>query len=142
MPSRYHQIHFGIASILLGMAPQPFISEDAVRRNAKVLALLVVGLFLLRAWLSARRLRRVAASVVPTGSFVTSLIPLVIDVLLIAAVWWFLSTESGAPLTLVRRSTPDIVMAAALATGIGVVWATIRSARIVRALGRSKAAPT
>jgi CubicO group peptidase (beta-lactamase class C family) len=142
VPSRYHQIHFGIASILLGVAPQPFISEDAVRRNVKVLALLVVGLFLLRAWLSTRKLRRVAASGGPYQVARHLLIPLVIDVLLIAAVWWFLSTESGAPLTLVRRSTPDIVMAAALATGIGVVWATIRSARIVRALGRSKAAPT
>ena len=49
VPARYHQMHFGIASILLGVDPQPFVSEDPIRRNAKVLALLFVGLVLLRA---------------------------------------------------------------------------------------------
>ena len=136
-PSRFHQIHLGIASILLGASPQPFISEDAIRRNVKVLALVIVGLFLLRAGLSAMRLRR-TASRGGLGVVQHFVIPLVIDIILIGGLWWFLATESGVPLTLVRRSTPDVVLAAALATGIGIAWAIVRSVRVGRALGRSR----
>ena len=40
------------------------------------------------------------------GSFANLVIPLVIDIVLIGGVWWFLSTESGVPLTLVRSRLP------------------------------------
>ncbi len=141
-PARYHQMHFGIASILLGVDPQSFGSEDPIRRNAKVLALLFVGLVLLRAGLSARRLSRMTASRGRYGVVRDLVIPLVIDFVLIGGVWWFLSTESGVPLTLVRQSTPDIVLAAAVATVVVAVWAIVRSLRVGRALGRFRSETT
>ena len=70
------------------------------------------------------------------------MIPLVIDVILVGGLWWFLASESGVPLTLVRRSTPDVVLAAAIATGVGMVWAIVRSVRVGQALGRSRSAAT
>jgi hypothetical protein len=133
-PSRYHQIHVGIASILLGASPQPFVSEDMIRRNAKVLALIVVGLFLLRASMSARSLRKSAEPLGRSDVLRRLVIPLLIDIFLVGGLWWLLIGESNVPLTLLSRSTPDVMLAAVVATCIGVGWAALHWVRVRRTL--------
>jgi CubicO group peptidase (beta-lactamase class C family) len=118
-PSRYHQLHLGIASILLGREPAPTVAyEGAIERNAKAIALLVVGLFLLRGALSFRRLRRTEMTSVPTQV----ILPLMVDVVLVAAVWWFLADQADAPMAVVRRSVPDVFLAAVVASVIALGW--------------------
>jgi CubicO group peptidase (beta-lactamase class C family) len=130
-PSRYHQIHLGIADILLGASPQAFVAEDMIRRNAKLLALIVVGFFILRALFAGRSLSRLVEP--PTRSAVVrKVVPFVVDVVLVGGLWWFLVTEAGAPLILVRRSTPDIFLAAVVATCFGIAGAWLRWMRVRR----------
>jgi CubicO group peptidase (beta-lactamase class C family) len=124
VPSRYHQMHLGIASILLGKEPAPTVAyEGAIERYAKGIALGVVGLFLLRGALSFRRLRRTRTTSIPTQV----ILPLSIDVVLVIAVWWFLADQADAPMALVRRSVPDVVLAAVIASVIGLGWGVGRT---------------
>jgi len=141
---RYHQMHLGIASILLGEPPPPTTPyEDAIHRYAKILALGLVGLFLVRTAVSTRRLRRLR-KLSPGRSFKTTTVlryialPLVVDTLLLGASWWFLADQSDAPLTLVRRSVPDIFLAMVAATVVGLGWGLLRSLIALRALARSE----
>jgi hypothetical protein len=116
-PSRFHQLHLGIASILLGREPAPTVaSEGAIEQYAKGITLSVVGLFLIRGTLSLRHLRRTETTSVPTQV----ILPLVIDVVLVAALWWFLADQADAPMALVRRSVPDVFLAVVAASVIGL----------------------
>jgi hypothetical protein len=124
VPSRFHQLHLGIASILLGREPATSVAyEGAIERYAKGIALAVVGLFLLRGALSFRRLRRTETTSVPTQV----ILPLVIDVVLVAALWWFLADQANAPMALVRRSVPDVFLAVVAASVIGLGWGVSRT---------------
>ncbi len=131
-PSRYHQIHLGIADILLGSNPQPFVAEDMIRRNAKTLALILVGFFILRALFAARSLNRLVETRTPCAVIRKVVLPFVVDLVLLGGLWWFLVTEAGAPLTVVRRSTPDVFLAAVVATCFGIAGAALRWRRVRR----------
>jgi CubicO group peptidase (beta-lactamase class C family) len=123
-PSRFHQLHLGIASILLGQEPPPTVPyEGTIERYAKGIALSVVGLFLLRGALSFRLLRRTETTSIPTQV----ILPLAIDVVLVIAVWWFLADQAGAPMALVRRSVPDVFLAVVVASVIGLGWGISRT---------------
>ena len=140
VPSQYHQMHLGIASILLGREPVPTVAyEGTIDRYAKGIALAVVGLFLLRAALSFRRLRRTGTTSVPTQV----ILPLAIDVALVAALWWFLADQAEAPMALVRRSVPDVFLAAVVASVIGLGWGISRTTwRLRRHENTVRANPT
>ena len=68
------------------------------------------------------------------------MIPSGIDLILVAGLWWYLASESGVTLTLVSRSTPDLVLAAGVATIVATVWAAFRCARVTRALSGKRTA--
>ena len=131
VPSRYHQLHIGIANILLGLDPPATVAyEGALERYAKWIYCGIVLFLVVRAAVSILRLRRLRAS----GNTMSGrpllryvFAPLVLDLLLISTLWYVLIDESGAPLTVVRRSVPDIFLAAVVATVIGLGWAVVRT---------------
>jgi uncharacterized protein involved in cysteine biosynthesis len=55
------------------------------------------------------------------------ILPLAIDVVLVAAVWWFLADQADVPMALVRRSVPDVFLAAVVASVIGLGWGVSRT---------------
>jgi uncharacterized protein involved in cysteine biosynthesis len=55
------------------------------------------------------------------------ILPLAIDAVLVAALWWFLADQSDAPVALVRRSVPDVFLAAVVASVIGLGWGISRT---------------
>ena len=131
VPSRYHQLHIGIANVLLGLDPPATVAyEGAVERYAKWIYGGIVLFLLARAAVSFLRLRRIraagnATSARPLVRYV--LVPSVLDLLLVSALWYVLIDESGAPLTVVRRSVPDIFLAAVVATVVALGWAVVRT---------------
>lgn len=138
VPSLYHQIHIGVASILLGQEPVPSVAyEGATERYAKGIALAVAALFLVRVAVSFWRIRRSRL----TSVLRQVLLPLTIDVLLVAAVWWILADQADAPMALVRRSVPDIFLAVIVASTIGLGWGVARTALRLRGSRQSSAAP-
>jgi hypothetical protein len=131
--SLYHQMHYGIANILLGGEPAPTVAtEGVVDRNAKFIALAVLGMFLLRIGASAVRLKRLRRSSPPPDSGPgvgrRVVVPMIVDVLLVGAMWWFLVDRADLPLPLVRRSIPDIFLIAVTASVLCIGWGLARTA--------------
>lgn len=128
-PSVYHQMHIGIASILLGHEPAPTVPyEGTVERYAKWIAVAVIALFLVRVALSFRRVRLNSGG----GVLRKAVGPLALDLIFVAAVWWLLVDQAAAPLTLIRRSVPDIFAATLLASLVLLGWTVTRTMVVVR----------
>jgi CubicO group peptidase (beta-lactamase class C family) len=132
-PSLYHQMHRGIANVLLGLTPPRAVAfENFVRRNAKVItALLIVG-FATRAAISFVRVRRLTCENVSISRNVMT--PLAVDVVILGLAWWLLITQGNAPVATIRWATPDIFWGFVAATSIGVGWAIARSVLTLGAL--------
>lgn len=143
--SRYHQMHYGIANILLGGDPAPTVAtEGVVDRNAKIIALVVLGMFLLRVGASAVRLKRFRRSLPRPASGPgvgrRVVVPMIVDVLLVGAMWWFLVDRADLPLTLIRRSVPDIFLIALTATVLCIGWGLARSALTLQTISQTDTA--
>ena len=143
--SLYHQMHLGIANILLGLDPPPTIPlEGPIYRFGKIIALAVLGLVLVRVGISALRLRRFQRSS-PTTARPSAMIvrhvvaPMAVDLFLVGATWWFLAAQADAPLTLVRRSVPDIFLTAAVVSVIAIGWGIARSVLTLRTVAERRA---
>lgn len=140
VPSLYHQMHIGIAHTLLDIPPRPTVAfEGVLARNGKLLSLVLVLAFVLRASLSAPRVRKlVRESPKPTLTSTTAIrklvIPLAVDVVLVGMAWWLLLSEADVPFASVRRAVPDIFTAFVAATVIAVGWAVGRTIITFRAL--------
>lgn len=140
VPSLYHQVHTGIVHILLDIPPRPTVAfEGVLARNGKLLSLVLVVAFVLRASLSAARVRKlIRERPKPTLTATTGLrklvIPLAVDVVLVGMAWWLLLREANAPFATIRRAVPDILTAFVVATVVAVGWAVGRTIITFRAL--------
>lgn len=144
VPSLYHQMHIGIAHILLDIPPRPTVAfEGLLARNGKLLSLVLVIAFSLRASLSAARVRRLIRGspkpiLTTTAALRKLVIPLAVDVVLVGMAWWLFLSEADAPFASVRRAVPDIFTAFVAATVIAVGWAVARTIITFRALRAKK----
>lgn len=142
VPSLYHNMHRGIAHILLDVPPRPTVAtESLLARNGKLVALLVLAGFLLRGGLSARRVRRLMRAtskpaLTPATALRKLVIPLVVDIVLVGIAWWLLLSEANAPLASIRRAVPDIFGAFVASTVIVVGWAFTRTVLLINTLAR------
>ncbi|HEY7563710.1 MAG TPA: serine hydrolase, partial [Acidimicrobiia bacterium] len=125
-PSRFHQMHIGIANILLGNDPPPTISyEGILERHARPILGLIAVLFALRAgyvWLQWRRSGTVRKSLLRQV-----IVPALIDCTVIVALWWLLVDSAQAPLLVIRRSVPDIVALVLLSSVIVLFLTVVRT---------------
>ena len=135
-PSRFHQMHVGIANLLLGNEAPPTVQfEGTLERYARPILGLVMVLFALRAIFSWSRWQRKRTT--RPSFFQHVIIPALIDMVLVAALWWLILDSAQAPLTLVRQSVPDIVLMAIVSSvillGLAVVRTVLWSRRLQRA---------
>ena len=134
--SRFHQMHVGIANLLLGNEAPPTVQfEGTLERYARPILGVVVVLSALRAifsWSRWQRKRRTRPSL-----FQHLILPALIDLVLVAALWWLLVDSGQAPLTVVRQSVPDIVLlvivSSVILLGLAVVRIVLWSRRLQRA---------
>lgn len=135
-PSRFHQMHVGIANLLLGNEAPPTVQfEGTLERYARPILAVVIVLFALRAifsWSRWQRNRRTKPSF-----FQHVVVPALIDMALVAALWWLLVVSAQAPLTVMRQSVPDIVLLAIVASVILLGWTVVRTVLWSRRLQRA-----
>ena len=134
--SRFHQIHVGIANLLLGNEAPPTVQfEGTLERYARPILGVVVVLSALRAIFSWSRWQRKRSA--RPSFFQHLIIPALIDLVLVAALWWLLVDSGQAPLTVVRQSVPDIVLlvivSSVILLGLAVVRIVLWSRRSQRA---------
>jgi len=129
VPSLYHNMHRGIAHILLDVPPRPTVaSESLLARNGKLVALIMLAGFLLRTGFSAMRVKRVMRITPrPATALRTLVVPLAIDLALVGFVWWLLLSQANAPLASIRRAVPDILWTFVASTVVVVGWAVTRT---------------
>jgi CubicO group peptidase (beta-lactamase class C family) len=146
-PSRFHQLHYGIATILLGgAAPETIAYEDVVGQYARTIVGAVVVLQIIGVAWALRRLHRwrrapqsrpgsalgVAANLVPA---------LLLDLGVAAAFWWLVADRAaGAPIEVVLRYAPDVTLLIFAITLLGVGWGVVRTILSIQAL-RSRPVP-
>jgi CubicO group peptidase (beta-lactamase class C family) len=143
--SRFNQLHTGIAQILLGRkAPVLSATEDPLSQYGRIIgAAWVLALGLLVAWsvLRYRRWRRDPASLPnrPRAVGRGIVLPLLLDVALVAGFWWVLSTRwpiTAPDVLRLIRLWPDAGLMLVLVTGLGVAWSVIGAVWAVRLMRR------
>ncbi len=146
VPSRFTQIHLGIAQILLGGEPGPLIvREDLLMQNAKLLLGGVVILMALGIPWAQRRIRRwrrdpASAPSGRSGLLRHVVLPLTVDLGVTAFAWWFVFDRSPAKdIALIVRLAPDIGLSLVVIAILGVGWGLLRTALTLRAISRSGA---
>lgn len=71
------------------------------------------------------------------------ILPLAIDVVLVAALWVVPGRSGRCPMALVQRSVPDVFLAALVASVIGLAWGVSRTIwRLRRHENPARANPT
>jgi hypothetical protein len=131
--SRFHQMHYGIAAILLGSQPGASVAyEDAVSQYWKVIfgaivALQVVGIFIALRRIAAWRRHPDRRPVGPRLVFGHVVLPLAVDLAVTAAVWWLVLDRAQSPLALIVRYTPDIFLGLVIVTTLSVGWGAVRT---------------
>lgn len=135
-PSRFHQMHVGIANLLLGNEAPPTVQfEGTLERYARPILGVVIVLFALRAIFSWSRWQRNPRT---RPSFFQHVIgPALIDMALVAALWWLLVDSAQAPLTVMRQSVPDIVLLAIVSSVILLGLTVVRTVLWLRRLQRA-----
>jgi CubicO group peptidase (beta-lactamase class C family) len=140
-PSRFHQLHYGIATILLGGEPAMTVAyEDALGQYGRTILVAVVALQVIGVVWALRRLRawrRLPASRPRSGLAVAvQLVPaLLLDIGVTVAIWWILADKAaGAPFEVVARYAPDIALLILVITVLGVGWGLLRTFLSIRAL--------
>jgi hypothetical protein len=131
--STFHQLHYGIAAILLGGQPAAMVAyEDALSQYWKlvfvgIVALQVAGVILAlrRIWGWQRRPERR-----PDGARLASghvVLPLAADLAVTAALWWLVLDRNGSPIPLLIRYSPDLFLALVIVTILGIGWGLLRT---------------
>jgi hypothetical protein len=134
-PSRFYQIHPGIAQILLGGEPRPLTSyEDPLSQYGKQILgaaaiLMAVGV----AW-ALRRIRRwrrnpASAPSGRSGLLRHVVLPLVVDLGVTAFAWWLvLSHSPTGEFPVILRFAPDIGLSLVVIAILGIGWGLLRTA--------------
>jgi CubicO group peptidase (beta-lactamase class C family) len=144
-PSRFYQMHLGIATILTGKPATGLVSYDEpIRAYGRVIAagipLLQLGGVAL-ALGRLRRWRRKPPTLMRTRRWQLAhlALPLVVDLGLPISLWWtFFTTAMLQPIDFLRvfPGTPDASLSLAAIAVLGVGWGAVRTwltLRIVRA---------
>jgi CubicO group peptidase (beta-lactamase class C family) len=145
---RFHQLHTGIAQILLGRDAPALVSFDPpLQQYGKLItAGWVIVLALLVAW-SVRRFRRWRRdpASMPRGLWSVTrwmVLPMVIDAALLVGFWVLVASNEEISLPTILRNIrlwPDIGLTMVLITVIGAGWAVIGTVWVVRLLRRREA---
>lgn len=140
-PSRFHQLHTGIATLLLGSEPPATIAyEDPIAQYARAIAMAVVLLQVAGIMWALRRLRvwRRSPATRPQGALgvAVRLVPaLLLDVALTVAAWWLLTDRApGTPFEVILRYTPDVALLILLISILGIGWGVVRTVLSIRTL--------
>ncbi len=145
--SRYHKLHAGIMTLLLGGEAVPAAAdEDFLSQNFKAIVLVIVVLQLIGIAWAVRRLRqwRARPETVPRTrpSIARHLaLPLVLDLAIPIALWASIADRGGAPFNVVMRWAPDVAWGAVVITLLGVGWGLVRTALSIRELRRNRGRP-
>jgi CubicO group peptidase (beta-lactamase class C family) len=148
-PSRFTQIHLGIAQILLGREPGPLIArEDLLMQNAKLLlAGAVIAMALGVPW-GLRRIRRwwhdpASAPRGRSGLLRGVVLPLTVDLGVTALAWWFVLDRSPAKdIPVIVRFAPDIALSLAAIAVLGIGWGLLRTALTLHTMRLPRGQPT
>ena len=139
--SRFHQVHYGIAAILLGAQPGASVAyEDVVSQYWKVIFGAIVAFQLVGIVIAMRRIaawrrhpdRRPVGSRLAFGHVV---LPLAVDLGVATAVWWLVLDRAQSPLALIVRYTPDIFLGLVIVTTLSVGWGAVRTWLTLRRIG-------
>lgn len=131
--STFHQLHYGIAAILLDGQPGATVAyEDVLNQYWKLVFVGLVALQVAGAVLALRRIRgwQRRPERRPGGArlvFGHVVLPLAADVAVTAAVWWLVLDRDGSPIPLLIRYSPDLFLALVIVTILGVGWGVLRS---------------
>ena len=137
--SRYHQMHYGIAAILLGTQPGPTVAyEDVVSQYWKAIFGAIVALQVAGVIIALRRIAtwRRHPQRRPTGSrlLISHIaLPLAVDLAVAAAVWWLVLDRAQSPFALIVRYSPDIFLALVIVTFMSIGWGVLRTWLTLRA---------
>ncbi len=147
-PSRFYQVHTGIAGILLGRQAPALVNYDDVLsqygRQLLGIAALLMALGVLWGLRNLRRWRRHPDSVPHGRRELTRhlLLPLALDVALTALAWLLVLDRSAfgiGDFPAIFHAVPDIGLALILIAVFGVGWGLVRTVLTVRVLRASAA---
>jgi CubicO group peptidase (beta-lactamase class C family) len=139
-PSRYHQLHYGIATMLLGgEAPETIAYEDAVLQYIRTIVVAVVLLQLIGIAWAIRRLRqwRRSPDSAPRGRLAVAahLLPaLALDLVVTAAFVWLYLDRNDAPFEILVIYAPDLAVGLVLIAFLGIGWGIVRTVLTLRVL--------
>jgi CubicO group peptidase (beta-lactamase class C family) len=143
-PSRFYQLHFGIAEILLGLEPPPLTQYDDLLGQYGKQLLAVTALLQLVGVAWALRLLRRWRRHPPTESRTLGwrirhlVLPLALDLGVTVAAWWLVLDRARLGLTdigVIVQLAPDVGLALILIALLGVGWGIVRTA-LTLGLGR------
>lgn len=139
-PSRFYQLHFGIADILLGLDPSPLTQyDDLLGQYGKQLLAATALLQLIGVAWAMRQLRRWRRDP-PTESRTLGwrirnlMLPLALDLGVTAAAWWLVLDRARLGLTdigVIVSQVPDVGLAMILIALLGIGWGIVRTALTV-----------
>jgi CubicO group peptidase (beta-lactamase class C family) len=145
-PSRFYQIHPGIAQILLGGEPKPLTSyEDPLSQYGKQIlggAAILMALGVAWALRRIRSWRRDPASAPSgrSGMLRHVVLPLVVDLGVTAFAWWLvLSRSPTGEIPVILRFAPDIGLSLVVIALLGVGWGLLRTALTLRTMRGARA---
>ena len=147
-PSRFYQIHTGIASILVGRAAPALINyDDLLGLYGKQLLLVAALLMAVGVWWALRRVRRWRRdpASAPRGwrGVVRHLVmPLALDLGLTVLAWWIVLGRAGLSVgdyPTILHQVPDVGLAIGLIAVLGLGWGLVRTALTLRVLRGSTA---
>lgn len=147
-PSRFYQIHGGIAQILLGRdAPALVNYDDALGMYGRQLLAITALLMAVGVWWALRTLRRwrrdpASAPQGRRGLLRHLVLPLALDVGLTLLAWWLVLDRSHLAVgdyPSILHQAPDIGLAIGLIAIFGLGWGVVRTALTVSALRRAAA---
>ncbi|MDP9468525.1 MAG: beta-lactamase family protein [Chloroflexota bacterium] len=147
-PSRFYQIHNGIAQILVGRDAAALINyDDPLGLYGRQLLGATALLMIVGVWWALRQLRRwrrdpASAPRGRRGMLRHLVLPLALDVGLTVLAWWLVLTRSNlgpGDYPAILRLAPDIGLAIGLIAVFGLVWGLVRTALTLRVLRASNA---
>jgi CubicO group peptidase (beta-lactamase class C family) len=147
-PSRFYQIHPGIAQILLGGEPRLLMSyEDPLSQYGKLILGAATMLMALGFVWALRRIRRwrhnpASAPNGRSGLLRNVVLPLMVDLGVTAFAWWLvLSRSPTRDIPVILRLAPDVGLSLVLIALLGVGWGLLRTALTVQAMRLPRVVP-
>lgn len=149
-PSRFYQVHMGIATLLSGLEPAPLTSyDDPLRVYAKAIVLGGILLQLAGIAFAWRRLRQWAArrpkEPTTVGWRVRNLVvPLTADLMAPLALWWLYLDTADLQVVDIPRATrlaPDLTIGLIVLLMIGIGWGVVRTWLTWRMTGAMRQEP-